>query len=226
MTNNQYQPKCGDALRLGTKSRYGSFRLWINVWVAGKTVWSVVNTCHTLALWRWVAHDKALYKSMVTLLTLTWSERERICCSVRDASWTNIWWTLSTSTRWSWCRRWCARRQRSLAPSPASTVASRRCRSALIGWSSCTRRRCTGASSRGRPSTGMPRPATSRPSAVHSSPLEGTDIASVCASIRSDATRVSRLQSIIRSENEESLFSPYSLGYSSVIWSFYRATQL
>jgi len=28
----------GDALRLGSKGRYGSFHLWINVWVAGKTV--------------------------------------------------------------------------------------------------------------------------------------------------------------------------------------------
>jgi len=27
-----------DALRLGSKGRYGSFHLWINVWVAGKTV--------------------------------------------------------------------------------------------------------------------------------------------------------------------------------------------
>jgi len=24
------------------------------VWVAGKTVWSLVNTCHTWALYRWV----------------------------------------------------------------------------------------------------------------------------------------------------------------------------
>jgi len=24
--------------------------LWINVWVAGKTVWSLVNTCRTWAL--------------------------------------------------------------------------------------------------------------------------------------------------------------------------------
>jgi len=23
--------------------------MWINVWVAGKTVWSLVNTCHTWA---------------------------------------------------------------------------------------------------------------------------------------------------------------------------------
>jgi len=23
--------------------------LWINMWVAGKTVWSLVNTCHTWA---------------------------------------------------------------------------------------------------------------------------------------------------------------------------------
>jgi len=35
---NEYQPKCGDALWLVSKGRYGSFHLWINVWVAGKTV--------------------------------------------------------------------------------------------------------------------------------------------------------------------------------------------
>jgi len=34
----EYQPKCGDALWLGSKGRYGSFHLWISVWVAGKTV--------------------------------------------------------------------------------------------------------------------------------------------------------------------------------------------
>jgi len=35
-TGSEYQPKCGDALRLGSKGRYGSFHLWINVWVVGK----------------------------------------------------------------------------------------------------------------------------------------------------------------------------------------------
>ena len=30
-----------------TACRYGSFHLWINMWVAGKTVWFIVNTCHT-----------------------------------------------------------------------------------------------------------------------------------------------------------------------------------
>ena len=34
-TGNGYQPKCDEALRLGSKGRYGSFHLWINVWVAG-----------------------------------------------------------------------------------------------------------------------------------------------------------------------------------------------
>jgi len=38
-TGNEYQPKCGDALWLGSKGRYGSFHSWINVWVAGKTVY-------------------------------------------------------------------------------------------------------------------------------------------------------------------------------------------
>jgi len=47
-TGNEYQSKCGDTLRLGSKGRYGSFYLSINVWMADKTVWSLVNTCHTL----------------------------------------------------------------------------------------------------------------------------------------------------------------------------------
>ena len=40
------------------------------MWVAGKTEWSIVNTCHNRASWRWITHDKALYKSTVTLLHL------------------------------------------------------------------------------------------------------------------------------------------------------------
>ena len=35
---NEYRPKCVGALWLGCKGRYGSFHLWINVWVAGTTV--------------------------------------------------------------------------------------------------------------------------------------------------------------------------------------------
>ena len=49
-TGNEYRPKCGDALRMGSKMHNGSFHLWINVWVAGRTVRSLVNTCHTWAL--------------------------------------------------------------------------------------------------------------------------------------------------------------------------------
>ena len=30
--------QCSDALWLGSKGRYGSFHLWINMWVADKTV--------------------------------------------------------------------------------------------------------------------------------------------------------------------------------------------
>jgi len=37
-TENDYRPKCGDTVRLGSKGRYSSFHLWINVWVACKTV--------------------------------------------------------------------------------------------------------------------------------------------------------------------------------------------
>jgi len=37
-TGNEYRPQYGDFVQLGSKGRYGSFHLWINVWVAGKTV--------------------------------------------------------------------------------------------------------------------------------------------------------------------------------------------
>ena len=39
-TENKYRPKYGDTVRLGSKGRYSWFHLWINVWVACKTVWS------------------------------------------------------------------------------------------------------------------------------------------------------------------------------------------
>jgi len=68
-TGNVYQPMCSDALWLESKGRYGSLHLWINVWMAGKTVWSLVNTCHTRVLQR--CHYKALYKSMDSLLYFT-----------------------------------------------------------------------------------------------------------------------------------------------------------
>ena len=35
-TENKYRPKCGDALRPGSKGRYGSFDRCRHVWVAGK----------------------------------------------------------------------------------------------------------------------------------------------------------------------------------------------
>jgi len=35
---NESQPKCGDALQLGSKDTYGSFHLWMHGGVAGKTV--------------------------------------------------------------------------------------------------------------------------------------------------------------------------------------------
>jgi len=48
-TGNEYQPKWGNALWLGSKGKHGSFHLWINIWMAHNTVWSLVNTCHTWA---------------------------------------------------------------------------------------------------------------------------------------------------------------------------------
>jgi len=35
-TRYEYRLKCGDALRLVSKGRHGSYHLWMHVWVAGK----------------------------------------------------------------------------------------------------------------------------------------------------------------------------------------------
>ena len=35
--------------------------------ISGKTVWSLVHTCHTWTTWGWVIRGNALYKSTVTL---------------------------------------------------------------------------------------------------------------------------------------------------------------
>jgi len=72
---NKYQLKWGAALQLGCTGRYGSFHLWINVWVAGKTVWFLVNTCHTWALKRWAAHNKALYRNKASLAFFLYTRR-------------------------------------------------------------------------------------------------------------------------------------------------------
>jgi len=47
----------------------GSFHLWINVWVAGKTVWSRDYTCHTcMSALEMSRYNKALYKWGLFLL--------------------------------------------------------------------------------------------------------------------------------------------------------------
>ena len=51
-TANAYSAKCkmSNAKCQRVLVLYGWFHLWINVWVAGKTVWSLVNTCPTWKL--------------------------------------------------------------------------------------------------------------------------------------------------------------------------------
>ena len=41
---------------------YGSFHLWMNIWAAGKTVWSLVNTWHT-----WASRDEQLIISAIQI---------------------------------------------------------------------------------------------------------------------------------------------------------------
>jgi len=65
-TGNEYRPKCGDAVRLRSKGR--SHSVWINVWVAGKTVWTLVKTCQPQRFRNeYRTHYKALYKCSVYL---------------------------------------------------------------------------------------------------------------------------------------------------------------
>ena len=46
-TGNEHQPKCGDAVRMRSKGRHDSFHLSMHDSMEGKTVSSLVNTCHT-----------------------------------------------------------------------------------------------------------------------------------------------------------------------------------
>ena len=66
--NLTWRPKCGDALRLRIKG--SSFRSWISVWVAGKTEWFLVNTCHSERFGDEYTHEKALYKCPVLILVI------------------------------------------------------------------------------------------------------------------------------------------------------------
>jgi len=71
-TGNKYRPKCGDALRLGSKSSFHKI-MWTNLWAAGKTVWSLVNMCQPERFrgeYHYGTHYKALYQCPVYLLYL------------------------------------------------------------------------------------------------------------------------------------------------------------
>jgi len=52
----------------------GSFHSWISVWMAGKTVWSLVNKWHSKLFKNEYTHDNALYKCLVLDLLSLWSE--------------------------------------------------------------------------------------------------------------------------------------------------------
>jgi len=66
-TGNEYRPQYGDALRLRSKGRM-AYYMWINVWLAGKTVLSLVNTCQPEHFRDgYCTHYKVLYKCPVYL---------------------------------------------------------------------------------------------------------------------------------------------------------------
>jgi len=62
------QPKCGDAVRLASKGRYGSFHLWITCGWQVKLCDPSITRANLSALA--MSHDKALHKSTDTLLLL------------------------------------------------------------------------------------------------------------------------------------------------------------
>jgi len=71
-TGNEYCPECRDALQLGSKGTMAHSTCGINVWVAGKTVRSLVNTCQP-ERFRDEFHTnyKALYNCFVYILLTT-----------------------------------------------------------------------------------------------------------------------------------------------------------
>jgi len=78
-TGNEYQPKCSDTLQLGCKGRHDSLHLWMNVCVAGKTVWSLINMPSVPYLSALeMSHYKARYKSTDTLLYWWFDDRKDI----------------------------------------------------------------------------------------------------------------------------------------------------
>jgi len=65
----EYQPKCGDVLWLGSKAGTPQSTLGTNMWVAGKTEWLLINTCHT-----WVTYYRCyinVYGSLCCCSTTT-----------------------------------------------------------------------------------------------------------------------------------------------------------
>jgi len=82
-----YQPKCGGAPRLGSKGRYGSFHLWINLWLAGK--WCGPCRVHgaTPTRFRNESRQSAIEIYSYTYYTLlndegTWTWRRAVVSSV------------------------------------------------------------------------------------------------------------------------------------------------
>jgi len=78
---NVYLPKCSDALQLAGKGRHDSFHLWVHMCVAGKTVSSLVNTCHTWALWGETILSKSAIQMPCSL------------CSTKSTTTTTVLWS-------------------------------------------------------------------------------------------------------------------------------------
>jgi len=75
---NEYQPKCGDALRMDSKGRHGLFHLWINVWMAG-TLYDPSLTC-TIA--ERLRDEQLIIKRYTDKASFTFTCDECICVSV------------------------------------------------------------------------------------------------------------------------------------------------
>jgi len=75
---NEYQPKCGDALRMDSKGKHGLFHLWINVWMAG-TLYDPSLTC-TMA--ERLRDEQLIIKRYTDKASFSFSCDECVCVSV------------------------------------------------------------------------------------------------------------------------------------------------
>ena len=111
-------------LSSSTHSVVGWFNLWINVWVAGKTVWSLANV-PCLSILEMSARGKTLHKSVV-YFTLN---KYRYYFLFTSLLWSYAMLHLVKANIWDFCSRWFCRLDVLAVVQPTVSKHNQRCSS-------------------------------------------------------------------------------------------------